>query len=302
MRVTTGHSLRLLQEGTAAASREIERLSQVLSSGRTLTRPSDNPVAVPGVLLSRAAVETNKVRQQSLTDADQWIRASDAMLGHVTDALQRTCDIGITAQRVALGDAVKTALSTELRDLREHLIALGNSLQGDKYLFAGRETKTKPFEVEADGSVSYHGDGGQLLVSVAPGRTIPYNVSGDRVFNMGGATDPARPDVFEALDRMATAIETGSPQETIEATRDVQALLEAALNQRAATGVAGQRVQWATSYVTDEVLRSKTYLAEVEGADLADTIIDYRSAEVAYQATLYATDRVASLPTLFQLM
>jgi len=302
MRVTMGQSLRNLQKGASSAASRIALLTQQLSTGRLLTRPSDNPVAIPNVLLSRAAVDTAKVRQDAVSAAKQWVQASDDTLGDVSAALQRCCDIGILAHRVAAGETVNASLAAEVRDLREHLIAVGNTQQSGKYLFAGQDTRTKPFEVAADGTVTYMGDSGDLLVSVAAGRSLSYNVTGDRVFNMNGATDAGLPDVFAAMENLAAAIESGSVGLTDAAATNIDKLLGLVLDEHAATGVAGQRVEWAASHIADEVLRCQSYLSEVEDTDLVGAVSDYRTAEVAYQAVIYATNRVSQLPTLFELM
>lgn len=115
--------------------------------GSKLHRPSDDSVAYTKYLRYDTSQQENEQYQENVSTGISWMKASDAALVSMTD-IQTT----FKEKTVAAANGDKTnedmaAIGKEMMAEIQQLISLGNTQQGDRYLFAGQKDTTQPFSL-----------------------------------------------------------------------------------------------------------------------------------------------------------
>jgi len=305
MRISTRAFINHLSANLTRASEEIARLGMQISSGRRLTRPSDDPLAVGAVVDARADVARLANRQKVLAKAARLTAVADTALDTMSSMLRRAAEVAVSATRPGTEPAARSALAAELRSIGRTIVDEGNSSITGEYVFAGKLSEGAPFQ-EAGGAVTYHGSSEGMVVWVAPGRAMEVTIPGDRLFNFENAAgERAVPevdrDLFTLIDEMAGAIEAGDDDAVREMMPGLEALTEHAIHMRGLLGARAARIEDASNAAANAELRATELLAETEGVDLVEALVELENQKLAYQSALAATARLAQLPTLFEL-
>lgn len=305
MRVATRAYLSELQSNLARAQQNLQTLSKQLSSGKRLTRPSDDPLAIGEIIYAHADLARAVSRQRILQRGTRLTGLADVALDNIASALRRANDILLSSTQPGLTDAARAVYAEEIRSVRARILDQANVSAQGEYLFAGRNTRERPFD-EAGGVVTYAGTSEGVELMVAPQRPMEVTLPGDMLFNFedaGGqrAVAEVDTDLFALLEELATYIEDGDDNRIQERMPDLQRLYEHCVQQRGVLGARTVRIEQATEAAKDAELHAREVLVEVEDVDIAEAIIRMQSLEVAYQAALAVTAKMAQLPTLFEL-
>ena len=305
MRVSSRDYYADLQHNLAMAQQDLQRLSRQLSSGKRLTRPSDDPVAVGEIISARSDVAAATNRQKALQRGLLLTGSADNALDSISSALRQAQDLVLTADRPGETDAARSAIAAMVRSIRERVLDEANISVKGEYLFAGRLARQAPFE-DGAGGVTYAGDSEGMQLWVAPGRPMEVTIPGDRLLNFedsGGnrAVPEVDTDVFTLLDDIATAIEAGNTEQVAALGADLDRLYGHIVQQRGVLGARTMRIEDALESAQDAELAAHEVLSGAEDVDIASALMELQARQVSYQAALTATARLASLPTLFEL-
>lgn len=128
-----------------ANARQDKLLEQ--GDGSKLHRPSDDSVAYTKYLRYDTSKQENEQYQENVSTGVSWMKASDAALVSMKD-IQTT----FKEKTVAAANGDKTnedmaAIGKEMMAEIQQLVSLGNTQQGDRYLFAGQKDTTQPFSL-----------------------------------------------------------------------------------------------------------------------------------------------------------
>lgn len=175
MRVNTAtqyeRSIDTLQQRQQALQASQERLT----SGKRVTRPSDDPTA--------AARAERALAQQVRIDADrravdasrQTMTQAESALGDAIELMQRVRELVVQAGNPIYGPTQRASLVDEMRILRQQLFETANRTDGTgSHLFAGQGASAAPFLESAQGVV-FRGTPGDTY---AAGHDLPIAVDG----------------------------------------------------------------------------------------------------------------------------
>ncbi|MGF6752722.1 flagellar hook-associated protein FlgL [Paraburkholderia sp. GAS42] len=162
---------------------QLTQLYQQLSSGVSLSTPSDNPVgAAQAVQLSMQGATLSQYSSNQNT-ALSSLQAEDSTLGTVNTILTNINTLLVRAGDGSLNDGDRSALATQLQGLRGQLLSQANATDGSgNFLFSGYQTTAQPFGTSASGAVQYNGDSGVQNVQVTSTRQIATGDNGQQVF------------------------------------------------------------------------------------------------------------------------
>ena len=130
-----------------ANNRQNKLLEQ--GDGSKLHRPSDNSVGYSKYLRYNVSDNENTQYDKNVSTAISWMKSSDAALTNMT-AIQKTfIEKTISAGNDSKGTSDMQAIGREMMAEIEEMVSLGNTMQGDSYLFGGTKDLTKPFSLSA---------------------------------------------------------------------------------------------------------------------------------------------------------
>jgi len=249
-----------------------------LSSGKQLTKPSDNPYGTSRALAYRADLAANKQYQSNASEMGAWLSTTDTALSSINSDLGRVRDLILQGANGTLSPTELASISTELGQLADSIKSDANTQYAGSYVFSGSLTGTQPFAV--GGADTYAGDSTAISRQLGQGVTMQVNVTGDTVVS----------PILAAI-RQAQADLAGGGTPGNLGTVDLNAIDAAQatlVGQQAIVGARTNRVTLATSRLQQLEQAQSQQLSNTEDADIAQAMIDFSQQSAVYQAALRA--------------
>lgn len=264
----------------------LERYSHQLSTGKVFDQPSQNPVGTGRVMTYSAAIGRNEQYRLNMGEIRGWLSAGETALNDGLQVLQRVRQLSIYAANSAVSDAERRSLAAEVEGLNRQLMAIANSEFGGLYIFAGHNTLTRPFELDAGGAVQYHGDGGQRRQEISVHQELAMNISGAQAFGPGQ-------EIFNTVAQAAEAMLSNDlPALGGSTLAALDQSIDLLLQNISELGGRSKRVEDVYNNLFAESISLTAMRSGVEDIDIARTITDYRMQESAYQAALATAARM----------
>ncbi|HET9165330.1 MAG TPA: flagellar hook-associated protein FlgL [Candidatus Angelobacter sp.] len=286
MRVNPNTSNDLLQ-ALARTEKQAETALLQVSSGRSVNKPSDDPTAAAVLVGNHARADQTDQYLRSITSIQGELRTADATLNSVVTTLQRAISLGVQGANGTLSDANRNSLADDLTGIQAQLVGIANlSFQG-RFVFAGTNSKTTPFVLDATqpSGVRYDGNAGVNLMAVDESFQLQVNVPGSQLFS-----DPAAP-VFQAIQDLITSLQNNTGIDA--AVAGVRAAFDHVTTQRVFYGNALNQLESQQTFLGSVKLQLAAEEDKVGGTDLAAALSRLSDAENARTATLQAAGQIA---------
>ena len=175
MRVNTAtqyeRSIETLQQRQQALQASQDRLT----SGKRVTRPSDDPTAAARAERALAREVRIDADRRAVDASRQTMTQAESALGDAIELTQRVRELVVQAGNPIYGPAQRASLVDEMRILRQQLFEAANRTDGTgSYLFAGQGASAAPCQGSARRRLSR----GPPAGSSAAGQNLPIAVDG----------------------------------------------------------------------------------------------------------------------------
>jgi flagellar hook-associated protein 3 FlgL len=159
---------------------DMAKLQNQAATQKRVTKPSDDPVAASRVLSSRLEVQGNDQYQKSLDYARSFLEFTDQSLAELTEYLARVKELALSqANDASANHQTRRVTAAEVRQIFDQIVQVSNRKLGDRFVFGGYKTKTRPFDLAGN----YRGDAGEILIQVDKGSFVAANLPGSKVFH-----------------------------------------------------------------------------------------------------------------------
>jgi flagellar hook-associated protein 3 FlgL len=269
-------------------SQRLSKTQQRMSSGKQITRASDDPYGTSRALTLRGDVAGTQQYQRNVAEATAWENVTDAALAKITDAVHRARELAVQGASDSAGQSARSAAAAEIDQLIASVKQEANASYGGHYVFSGTATDTRPYDV--NGADAYLGDAGTVAREIGPGVSVQVNVLGSTVIGQGQPAADGK--LLNVLRDISDHLKSGlvADANTLRTT-DLKGLdtnLDAISQARATVGATTNRLESADSRL-QEVEESLTkLLTTVEDADMAKTYVDFSMQQSVYQSALQA--------------
>ncbi|MCO7222133.1 flagellar hook-associated protein FlgL [Klenkia sp. PcliD-1-E] len=257
----------------------VAKLNDQITSGKAITKPSDNPSGTATAMRTRTDLAANDQYGANITQAGTTLAAADGALATVGDMLRRVRDL--TTQAASTGsqspESLK-ALSIEVAGLRDGLLAMANRTVDGRPVFGGATSTSQAYDTTTG---AFTGRAGVPLdVRVSPTETVRTDVDGPTAFGPPGA------DVFALVQRIADEV-TATPTGDLTASiGDVDAALSRVTAARTEVGVRVNRLDTVKAVNADAAISLGSQLGDVEDIDTAKAYLELKLRQNAYDAAL----------------
>jgi flagellar hook-associated protein 3 FlgL len=268
-------------------SKNIEKLMKTqsqISSGKRILRPSDDPIGMGKVLDYRKTLDTIDQYVRNISRARSGLEAGEATLSDIGELLNRAKELALSQTTGTASPEGRIISAKEVRQLREQLIQLANTPQGDRYMFGGRKADAPPYD-PLDPEAGFQGDDGNFSVMIADGVSMDIAVSGKQAF--GGAVDPV-----VVLSNLIKGLEANDPA-AISGQLDVlDQSLALITNERADVGARLNRLDATEAHSDTFKINIQQMLSDTEDLDVVQAITELTAQQSAYQASLSVSAKI----------
>ncbi|MGY1808907.1 flagellar hook-associated protein FlgL [Blastococcus sp. SYSU D00669] len=300
MRITQRAMVLTSLQGLTSNQLAVDKLNQQLTSGRTISRPSDSPTGTNTSLITRKAISANDQFARNITDGKTFLDATDSAMQSMLTQLRRVRDLAVQAlNEGGSTDQSLEAISTEVGGIRQSMLQQANQVVQGRPLFGGVTSGDKAYDTTTGAYVGVGGAGGipvqPLERRVSAVETIRVDITAVEAFG-----DPATgKDLFSVVEDVAADVGDRTALEGHVA--DLDAVLDRLLEAAADVGTRSTRMETAAAVNVDTALNLKSRLSDTEDVDLPKTIMELKMQQNNYQAALQATAQSIQ-PTLLDFL
>jgi flagellar hook-associated protein 3 FlgL len=315
MRISTQMMYEQNMRGVTESQSKWLSYGEQMSTGKRVNRPSDDPIAASQAVVVSQSQAQNSQYTLARSFATQKVSLEENVLGQVTTALQSAQEKIVYAGNGTLSDNDRNSLATDLQGIRDQLVNLANSTDGNgRYIFAGYKTDTAAFD-QATGE--YAGGDTPISQQVDSARTMQISHTGSDVFESftsNAAPEPgdATPEknMFKILDNVIAALKTPvegdqdkADQMTLDidkANRGLRNSLDNVLTVRADLGTKLTELSSLDSLGSDRALGLTQQMSDLVDVDWNAAISSYTMQQAALQASYKAFSDMQGM-SLFQI-
>jgi flagellar hook-associated protein 3 FlgL len=272
----------------------VSKLQQQLTSGKTISKPSDDPTGANTALITRQGIAGNAQQARNISDGKTFLNATDSALQDMLSQVQKVRELTVQAMNDGSLDASAQAdIATQVTGLRQSLLGQANQVVQGHPLFGGVTSGAVAYDTT--GKYVGAGDGTNQATwtvrRVSDVESIRVDVTGPEAFG-----DPASgKDLFAVVGSIASHVGSSSALQTDLG--DLDAVIKKMTTALADIGTRSDRMDTAAQVNTAASLNLQTQQQQVEDIDLAKTIMNLQMQQNGYQAALSATAK-ALTPTL----
>ena len=275
----------------ANISTELNQLTTTtneLSSGLSITQPSDNPYGASLSLQLSSSIASLGQYSTNVQDGTSWTSTADSTLSQMNDIVERVRELAVSAANGTESQSDRASTAAEVNQLIDQVKQQANTQYAGSYIFSGTATQTAPYLTGA--TDTYQGNTGTVSRQIAPNTTVQVNVDLSSLLGNGqGSGDGLLLDTLRTI----SSDMTGGTAANLTAlqTTDLQNLdgnLSTLQQIQAQVGATSDRLTLAASRITTMTANNQKSLAADQDVDFATVSTAYATEQAGYQAALKA--------------
>lgn len=272
----------------AASYQQLASTDQEMSSGLSISQPSDNPYGA-----SRVVDLNNQLSQLTsytgdVNDGTAWLNTAGNALSDINNSLQTVREIVVEASNGTMSQSELSSAATEVNQLIGSIKDSANATYDGNYVFSGSATQTPPYQ--SGSNDTYQGNSGTITRSIGPNTDVQVNTNINQL--LGGGTAAADGGLLDTLRTIASDLQGGTSANVsaLSSTdlNDLDSNMSTLQNLQANVGALTDRMSLAASRIQDSQQTATTLLANTQDADLTTLATQYSSDQAAYTAALKA--------------
>lgn len=297
MRITLAMSQHRTLKDINSNNEEISRLTSAISSGKNLSKPSEDPTAWAQAMDLKQGLREYDTIKTNMNFVTSWDTTTDSALNQLYDLVGQAKNAAIQAQGVDSTDS-RAALAQTVDDLLTEAKGLASTKHGDRYIFSGLTDPSplEPYSVDAAGVATYNGGAEALTVRTGRGATNneTINLTGPEVFDFtdtGGTTS----NILEQLWSLKDAITNGNTTAIAAIQDDLDLANQNVSKCQTKVGLQLASMEQKQSALTAITTSNTDTLTNIEDTDLPEAITQLQLKQTAFQASLQVTGLLSKM-------
>jgi flagellar hook-associated protein 3 len=155
MRIADRFKYDLFMQQFSNVKSSLDRIQEQIAKQKKVLRPSDDPIAYSiSVDLAAESVLYEQL-DRNILRVTTFGNVYNTTLSTVKDLLSEAKGVAIDHATGSMDDPLRENAINEVESIIEQLVALGNTVVGDTYVFGGRKSNSAPFRLNPDYSVDF---------------------------------------------------------------------------------------------------------------------------------------------------
>jgi flagellar hook-associated protein 3 FlgL len=194
-RVSENSSKHSIKHSLNRTKKKLEDLQLKGATLKGMTRPSDNPIGNIEALSLQSRISDNNQYTKNANYAQLHLNATETSVSQLLEIVNKAKELAISQSSDFYDEDIRKNVSHEVEQLRNQALSIANKRIGQKYLFGGFKTLSKPFNDDG----TYVGDKGQINLEVSKDFFVPINLNGAEVFYATGESSSKKANPFELI-------------------------------------------------------------------------------------------------------
>lgn len=258
-----------------------------MATTKKLRKPSDDPSGIQQAERFKTIQSRNEQYKRNISQISGWITTSSAAIDSAADILVEAKEIAIRGSSGTMDDQTREILANNIDHLIDSLIDLGNKNYNGRFIFGGTlTTGTAPFSRNGD-QIDYNGNGGTIRGKIGFEMNIVYNKTGAEVFKSASGVD-----VFNTMVALKQALEQNDITAIENSIQNLDDAHSQLLSLSSELGIVQNRLGLTEEIIQSENINLTKFISDIEDTDLLQAVVEFQSAETAYNAGLRVMARL----------
>ena len=267
---------------------ELNKANEIVTTGKRINNLSDDPVGLTQSLNIRSTLANIEQMGRNISYGNSWLTASESALTSVENVISDTKVLCLQMANATIGSDQRSSAAGTVQNMLDEIVSLGNTDVAGNYIFAGSKTDTVPFDQDEDGTYTYNGDNNAFAIKISKNSTVEIGSDGQEVFGT----------VFNTLIELKDALQSNDVSGIQEAMDKLDTHFDDISGKISDVGSKMNRMEIKDKIFQDMNFSNTERLSKIEDADIAEAIMNVKSAELTYQAALASSSKVMTLLTL----
>ncbi|HVW17687.1 MAG TPA: flagellar hook-associated protein FlgL [Solirubrobacteraceae bacterium] len=287
IRVTTNALATNVLRDLESLQGKLSATQEKLSSGKRITKPSDDPYGTGLALGLRGELSATGQYASNVQDAIAWTNTTDTALSGMNDLLKRARDLVVRGATGTLDQSSRNAIAEEIDQIVAGVRQQANATYNGRYVLAGTAEQSVPYP---PGSDAYGGDAQPVVRQIGPSTSVTINQNAGDLLGAGSTSNDGL--ALDTLEKISQHLRSGTAADIDTLGNADLANLDGVLDKlgimRAQVGAVSNRLSLAQDRLQQAQTTATANLTSVEDADMTQVLIDYSTQSNAYQAALKA--------------
>lgn len=281
MRVTNKSIFEAVKYQLARITEEMSNASRIVATGKRVNELSDDPVGITQGLTIKTALANIEQLERNISLGNSWLAASESALSQAQGIVSDLKALSVQMASATQDATRRTSAAQTVDNMLKAIISLANTEVSGRYIFGGTKTDTIPFSQNG----TYNGNNDAFTIKSDKNATMAVGSDGSTVFKA----------LFTTLSTFKTALENNNVSGIQNAMDNLDTGFDTITNKISDVGSKMMRMEVRGKILEDMNLSNTERLSKIEDADIAEAIMNLKSVEFAYQATLAASSKVMGL-------
>ncbi|MED4019130.1 flagellar hook-associated protein FlgL [Sutcliffiella cohnii] len=282
MRVTqsmlAGNSLRHISQGF----NKMGKLQEQLSTGKKITRPSDDPVVAMKGMYYRTNLTEVQQYKRNLSEAYAWMEESEAAIEQGSNVLSRVRELLVQGMNGTLADEDKNAIASEVGQLKEALVQVANTQFTGRYIFNGTAIN-EPRVTDGTDPSTVKDLNEPFMIEVSKGIKLQANIDANNVFNE---------ELFTIMNQIEQGLKGDDSVDLGAFLGRLDNQIDSMNAERSELGARYNRLEMIDDRLAYQEYVATRVLSDNEDAHLEEVITDLITAESVHRAALGVGARI----------
>lgn len=314
MRITSQMTTDNAIQNIADNLEKVSRLQARLASTKNFQAASEDPGRASTSLSLRSHLTTLESYTDTAEITQNWMAASDNAFEQLEQIAIRANDLILRGLNDSLSGSERAiSLGSEMKDLVNSAVEIGNTSVNGQYIFSGYQVNQKAFALSdspttlpdyqgnpfTPKTVTYLGDTGNMQRNLGPDQSVTLNVRGDQAIlgflqNLILASNALTQNNIKDTGNPAT-----DPLTLQSSLTGLKSSLDTLDQYRTSNGARMRQVASAANFLESVKIETKSLLSENEDANMAEGIALLANQQTTYEAVLEVSQRAISALSLF---
>lgn len=293
MRITNNMIINNIMRNLNNNLKRMNDVNQQLSTGKKFKLPSDDPIGVSKSLKLNTDLSKIEQYKRNADDALSWMEVTESAVAEIGEVLQRARELAVDAANGTKTPDDLKKISSEIGQLKDHIIKVANTTYAGRYIFSGYKTDQEL--LVDDGKYNFDLKQGEVSVyNVGVAENIEVNTVGLKIFGTGDSdysSDASENDksyLIDVFDKFEDALNNDDSTVIQESIDKIDGCMNQLLQVRADIGAKTNRLELTKSKLESQTLTFTELLSNNEDVDMAEAIMNLNVEQNIYRASLAA--------------
>lgn len=297
MRITNNMLVSNMTYNLNNTLQRLERLQYEAYEGKKFRVPSDDPIGASKSLKFNTDISKLEQYLRNTKDATTWMKETESALKEINEVLHRANELTVQAANGPNNDDLDK-IKDEIKELKSHLIQIGNSTYAGRSLFTGFKTDEELLNDDGTYKVDLKNDE-VFVYNVGVAETVKVNTLGNKVFGSGDKdytseiTGNPKAYLIKVFDDLEEALsDPPDPDKIQEALGNIKDCRDQVLSVTSEIGAKVNRLELTKNKLETQVVNVKELLSFNEDVSLPEAYMKLAIEENVYRASLSVGSRI----------